>query len=285
MNTVLLGNESTLIATLDECSSLVCVVAEPIYADAERHFGSSLDYARRRAIATMSPDDFLSSPPPCDLVVSAGFGRHIPARIIIHPSVGTINVHQSLLPAYRGRHPLNWAIINGERQVGVTIHHVSDRMDAGPIIFQEPIDVSDQDNIMCVFRKCVAVGNSLLRRALEAVGTPAFEGVRQDESQASYYRPRKPQDGQIEWTNSARDIANLVRALTAPYPGAYFHYGQSRIVVDDTVFVADDGVGAIGVPVACGEHHRVRTGCGALLLTGLRGDSEVRLRRMIRGAA
>jgi len=270
VNTVYLGNETAHLSVLHERSNLICTVAEPIPEQSAHHFGSALVYARERSIPTMSPEAFLASPLACDLMISVGFGRWIAPRVIAQATIGAVNVHYSLLPAYRGRHPLNWAIINGERQIGVTLHRITDRIDAGRVIAQQPISLDDEDDIMSAYAKCVALGERLLRRVLSATSTSEFEGTPQDESRASYYRPRRSEDGLIDWTRPARDIANLVRALTNPYPGAYFYYRQRKIVVDEARCVADNGVGEIGVPVTMGRLYRVRTGLGALLLTRFR---------------
>ena len=282
MKTIFLGNETSYLDTLRDCTGLQCVVGQRVSAETRRYFGSSFDYAGRHGIRTLSPKQYLASPPPADLVVSAGFGRLIPPHVIAAPTIGIINIHHSLLPAYRGRHPLNWALIHGERQTGVTIHHVNERFDEGNIIAQHPVPIDRNDTIMDVFYKTVSAGDALLRRVLSEVGTPMFEGRSQDPSKASYYPPRKPADGLICWNDGAERIRNLVRALTEPYPGAFFlHHGQKTIVDEAELDAGDSPATPIGVPVGRGRHVRVQTGRGALLLTKLRGQAGARFRQHI----
>jgi len=271
MNTVFLGNETAYLDTLRARTDLRCIVAEPTAPEARRVFGSSLTYAERHDIATMSPDAFLAAPPPADLIVSAGFGRRIPGRVIDLPTIGIINIHPSLLPAYRGRHPLNWAIINGERLTGVTIHHVSVHIDEGRIIAQRPVAISADDTILDLHGKTVTVGCALLDQVLDAVGTDAFQGTPQDASNATYFRPRTPADGLIDWQQPAEQIRNLVRALTAPYPGAFFHHRGEKIVVEKaTVLQQDVAPNRPGTVTTHNGDLAVQTGRGTLILTECR---------------
>ncbi len=268
MNTIFLGNEIAYLDTLRARTDLRCIVAEPVALEARRVFGSSLVYAERHKIATMSPSTLLSSPPPADLIVSAGFGRRIPRRIIDLPTIGIINIHASLIPAYRGRHPLNWAIINGERETGVTIHHVNEHIDEGAIIAQQTVPIRPNDRILDVHRKTVAVGRTLLEQVLDAVGTDAFKGKPQDASAAAYYPPRTPADGLINWQQSAEQIRNLVRALTPPYPGAFFHHEGEKIVVEEVSVLPEDmAPNRPGTVTTHKGNMAVQTGRGTLILT------------------
>ncbi len=282
MNTVFLGNETAYLDTLRERTTLCGVVAETIPAEARRVFGSSLAYADRHGIATMSPDVFLSAPPCADLVVSAGFGRRIPRRIIDLPTIGIINIHPSLLPAYRGRHPLNWAIINGEKQTGVTIHHVSERIDEGGVIAHRPVAIEPDDTILDLHWRTVEAGRELLEEVLDAIDAGAFHGTPQGAAGASYYPPRTPADGLIDWQQPAERIRNLVRALAAPYPGAFFYHRGEKIVVERARVLPHDVAPARPGSVTTYEGDiAVQTGCGTLMLTECRGDVARRLSTMV----
>ncbi len=271
MRTIFLGNETAYLDVLRNCTDLECIVGRPVPPKTARYFGSALEYADMHGIATLTPEAFLASPPPAELIISSGFDRLIPPCVIESPRIGIINIHASLLPAYRGRHPLNWAIINGEQQTGVTMHHVSPRMDEGDVIAQKPVAIAYRDNVMDVHNKIVLAGRTLLQEVLGLIGTAAFRGRPQDSDRASYYRPRKPSDGLICWRDRAEQIRNLVRALTEPYPGAFFHCNGRRSIVDEAECVAEEGWrGALGVPVRRGGRFGVRTGKGVLLLQKVR---------------
>jgi len=170
---------------------------------------------------------------PTDLIIVAGYPKLIPRRIIELPSIGIINIHMSLLPAYRGRHPLNWAIINGEKYAGVTIHHISEKFDEGNIICQDRISIKRYDTIADVYAKAVRKGNSLLGKTFRMIGSRQFKGIKQDRRYASYFPPRTPKDGKINWNEPADKIRNLVRALVDPYPGAFFYYRGKKKIVDE----------------------------------------------------
>jgi UDP-4-amino-4-deoxy-L-arabinose formyltransferase/UDP-glucuronic acid dehydrogenase (UDP-4-keto-hexauronic acid decarboxylating) len=144
-------------------------------------------------------------------------------------------------------------------------------MDEGDVIAQKPVVIAYRDNVMDVHNKIVLAGRTLLQEVLAMIGTPAFRGRPQDSDRASYYPPRKPSDGLICWRDSAEQIRNLVRALTEPYPGAFFDCNGRRLIVDEAECVAEEGwPGALGLPVRCGQRFGVRTGKGVLLVEKVR---------------
>ena len=142
-------------------------------------------------------------------------------EILKIPDAGAYNLHGSLLPAYRGRVPVNWAIINGEEKTGVTLHHMVSKADAGDIVGQREVAISREDTAYTLFRKLLRAADLLLEEVLPLIKSRQAPRTRQDLSRGSYYGARRPEDGKIEWGWSARTIYNLVRALTEPYPGAF----------------------------------------------------------------
>ena len=130
-------------------------------------------------------------------------------------------MHGSLLPKYRGRVPVNWAIINGERSTGVTLHHMVKRADAGDIVDQEAVPIGPDDTAREVFNRVVSASRRVLERQLEVIKAGTAPRRAQDESQATTFGGRKPEDGRIDWRQGASQIYNLVRAVTQPYPGAF----------------------------------------------------------------
>ena len=147
-------------------------------------------------------------------------------RMMLKPALlatatrGAFNMHGSLLPKYRGRVPVNWAIIKGETETGATLHEMVEKPDAGRIVDQEAIPILPEENALDVFNKVAAAAEITLARALPALLDGSAVLRPQDLSKGSYYGGRKPEDGIINWMDSAQSIHNLVRAVAPPYPGA-----------------------------------------------------------------
>ena len=156
-----------------------------------------------------------------DLIFSFYYRNMIREEILAVPRLGAFNMHGSLLPKYRGRVPINWAIIQGEQTTGVTLHHMVKRADAGDIVDQEAVPIGPDDTAREVFNKAVMAARRVLERQIEAIEAGTAPRRAQDESQATTFGGRKPEDGRIDWTQSAGQIYNLIRAVTQPYPGAF----------------------------------------------------------------
>lgn len=134
---------------------------------------------------------------------------------------GAYNMHGSLLPSYRGRVPVNWAIVRGESRTGATLHEMVEKPDAGRIVDQLEVPILPNDRAVDVFRKVTVAAEIVLDRALPGLLDGTAELTPQDLSQGSYFGGRKPEDGRIDWTQDARRIHDLVRAVAPPYPGAF----------------------------------------------------------------
>jgi methionyl-tRNA formyltransferase len=233
--TIFIGNLPLFLDVLQQLSDLQLIVAEHVAGRRRAYFGSAIQYAREQGIAYCSPGVYLNNPIDTDLIVVAGYGRLLPSHVIRSPRLGIVNIHPSLLPAYRGRNPLNWALINGEGKTGVTIHHVNDRFDDGGIILQKPFPIRDTDSFLEVHDMFVRVARDLIKELFKIAETPAFKGVAQDPNLVSYYRRIVPIDGRIRFDRTATQARNLVRAFGAPYSGAYFYNKGRRIIVDELV--------------------------------------------------
>ncbi len=166
-----------------------------------------------------------------DLIFSFYYRNMITEEILNIPRLGAFNMHGSLLPRYRGRAPINWAVLNGEQETGVTLHHMVKRADAGDIVDQEAVPVGPDDTAQDVFHKAVKAARLVLERQIDALAKGTAPRRRQDESQATYFGGRKPEDGRIDWTRSARSIYNLIRAVTRPYPGAFTFAGGKKLFI------------------------------------------------------
>lgn len=156
-----------------------------------------------------------------DVIFSFFYRRMIKKPILDIPAKGCINLHGSLLPKYRGRVPLNWVVIAGETASGVTLHYMTEKPDNGDVIAQRRFAISENDTAKNVHEMAASEAGILLREALPQIIAGTNPRTPQDDSQATYFHGRKPVDGLIDWNKSAREVRNLVRGVTKPYPGAF----------------------------------------------------------------
>lgn len=166
-----------------------------------------------------------------DLIVANNWRTWIPPQIFHLPRHGTLNVHDSLLPAYAGFSPLIWALINGEKEVGVTAHMMDEDLDAGDVVVQRAVPVGPEDTATDLFHRTVDLIGPIVTEALDLIAAGRTDWTPQDRSKASFFHKRSIEDGDIDWTWPAEDIARLVRAQSDPYPNAYTHYNGRRVRV------------------------------------------------------
>jgi methionyl-tRNA formyltransferase len=155
-----------------------------------------------------------------DFVFSFYYRQMLGAALLALAPRGALNMHGSLLPKYRGRVPVNWAIIRGEKETGATLHYMLEKPDAGDIVAQTAVPILPDDTAKEVFDKVTVAAELTLDRVLPALIAGNAPRTPQDAARASYFGARKPEDGAIDWSQSASAIHNLVRALAPPYPGA-----------------------------------------------------------------
>ncbi len=189
-------------------------------------FGSVSALARSRGIETLE-DPPLSivlekiralSP---EFIFSFYYRRMLPPEVLALARRGAFNMHGSLLPKYRGRAPVNWAILKGERETGATLHEMVAKPDAGRIVDRQAVPIGPDDTAVEVFARVGGAAETVLKRNIDKLiaGTATLKP--QDLSAGSYFGGRKPEDGRIDWSKSAREIHDLVRAVAPPYPGAF----------------------------------------------------------------
>lgn len=154
-------------------------------------------------------------------------------EILDIPPVGSLNLHGSLLPRYRGRCPVNWVLINGEKETGVTLHYMTPRPDDGDIVGQKRVPIDDNDTALSLHKKLAIAAGDLLEELLPEILENQVECIPQDHSSASYFGGRRPQDGEIDWRQDATNVRNLVRAVTRPYPGAFSYLGYRKCIFWD----------------------------------------------------
>jgi len=191
-------------------------------------FDSVAHLAQSRGLTVITPED--ANHPEIvarirrlrpDFLFSFYYRNMLGADLLALPARGAYNMHGSLLPKYRGRVPVNWAVIRGETQTGATLHQMVAKPDAGGIVDREAVDIGPDDTAADVFGKVTGAAEAVLKRALPLLVEGRARIVPQDLSQGSYFGGRKPEDGRIDWTRSAREVHNLVRGVAPPYPGAY----------------------------------------------------------------
>ena len=175
----------------------------------------------REKIAALKPD----------LILSVYYRHMIGTKILALPPLGAWNMHGSLLPKYRGRAPINWAVLHGESRIGMTLHRMVKSADAGAVVDQEGVEIGPRDTAEQAFRKVLPCARTVLARQIGALLAGTARETPQDEAQANYFSGRKPEDGRIVWAQTSVQIFNLIRAVTDPYPGAFADVGAARLMV------------------------------------------------------
>ena len=156
-----------------------------------------------------------------DIIFSFYYRKMICREILDLPEVGAFNLHGSFLPYYRGRCPVNWVIIKGEKRTGVTLHYMVDKPDAGDIVGQKAVGIDSVDTAKTLYDKLCGAAKELLDELLPLIKIGQIPRHKQDLKAGSYFGGRRPEDGSIDWNKSAMEIYNLIRGVTRPYPGAY----------------------------------------------------------------
>lgn len=164
-------------------------------------------------------------------IFSFYYRNMINAEVLTIPRLGALNLHGSQLPRYRGRVPVNWAVINGESETGATLHYMVEKADAGDIVDQERVEIAFTDTARDVFGKVTDAAVALLARAWPLLRQEKAPRRPMNLSEGNYCGGRKPADGRIDWKNSAVQIYNLIRGVTHPYPGAFTYLGGKKVIL------------------------------------------------------
>jgi len=246
---------------------IAAIYTHPDNAAENNFFGSVARTAAEFGIPVFAPEDvnhplwvsrIQESEP--DVIFSFYYRNLLSEEILNTAKVGAFNLHGSLLPKFRGRAPLNWVLVKGETETGVTLHRMVKRADAGDIVAQERVAITADETALTLHHKLCTTAKTLLTSALPAIKSGQFSETAQDESQASCFGRRSPEDGAIAWTGTALEAHNLVRAVTEPWPGAYSYVGggkfiiwKSRIVENTTGARAGTVLSVNPLVIACGE--------------------------------
>jgi methionyl-tRNA formyltransferase len=169
-----------------------------------------------------------------DLFVIVAF-RILPKEVFTIPPKGSFNLHGSLLPKYRGAAPIQWALIKGDKETGLTTFTLAEKVDTGNIYYQEKIEINDDDNFGTLHDRMSELGAEVMLKTVEMIESGNFTLKEQDNSNASPAPKITKEIQQIDWNKSAEEIHNLIRGLS-PYPGAFFHFNDKLIKIYSTKF-------------------------------------------------
>ncbi|MBU5612685.1 formyltransferase [Geomonas azotofigens] len=226
---------------------------------------SSINDAENRAILAELAPDFL---------LSFYYRNMITPQVLALATRGALNLHGSYLPRFRGRVPVNWAVIKGEGTTGATLHYMVEKPDAGEIVDQEQVEIAFEDTAFDVFNKVTEAALTVLRRSWPLLVAGTAPRIPMDLTAGNYCRGRKPEDGRIDWNMSAVEIYNLVRGVTHPYPGAFTTLAGKKLLVWQAYPV--EGTGDPG-RVLSTQPLLVGTGSGVLELRRLQFEGEAEL--------
>lgn len=166
-----------------------------------------------------------------DLIVCVNFDQILKKDIINLPTIGCINTHASLLPKYRGRAPLNWAMINGEKYSGVTVHFIDEGIDTGDIILQEKIKIDEDDYICDLLNKVKNIYPKIVLNSIKSLECNNLNLIKPDLSKGFYVNKRNKDDGKIDFSKPSKDIMNFIKAISKPYPGAFLYHNNKKIII------------------------------------------------------
>jgi methionyl-tRNA formyltransferase len=284
MRVVFLGNHTVGVRALQaisEVAEVAGVVAHPpdpeegIRYESVHRFASGCGWKVMRGKAK---DDetkaFISSARP-DLLWITDYRYLLPTSLLTLASQGAVNLHPSLLPKYRGRASLNWAILKGETKLGLTAHFVDEEMDSGDIIAQVDYEIRQDQDVGDCLEILYPLYGSITRQILGYFLAGRVPRTPQDHSQASVFPRRKPEDGLIDWNQPARSICDLVRAVAAPYPGAFTTFAGEKLTVWKARVLSDVGKNSCSGYVATVDQQGITVCCGqgSLLLTRVQHEA------------
>lgn len=244
------------------------VVTHEDSASENAWFGSVAEVAAGHGIEVLKPAD--PNREECirrvadlapDYIFSFYYRLLLRDRMLASARWGALNMHGSLLPKYRGRACVNWAILNGETETGATLHYMVDKPDAGPIIAQEPVPIGIDDTALVVSQAVAAAGARLLVRALPALASGPPPGRPMNLSRGSYFGARTADDGRIDWALPAARIHALIRAVAPPFPGAFTDLLSERLIFAGSHWLGEKSAHPRLAPCLYVEEQRLYLDC------------------------
>jgi methionyl-tRNA formyltransferase len=233
----------------------------PVYQPADINTAASVAYLKGLA---------------ADLFVVIAYGQKLSQEILDIPAIMPVNIHASLLPAYRGAAPINWAIINGETITGVTLMKVTLRMDTGPVIHQKPCEIRASDTATTLAQRLAVDAGEVLLEGIALLQNGSYALSPQDGSKASFAPKLNRANGLIDWKKSAPDIINLIRGCV-PWPGAFTSYKGKRVLIHKASIAPYAGIAAVSagqVVHISAEGIVVSAAGGALLIESLQMEGK-----------
>lgn len=240
MKIFFLGNHTVGVRVLEEIiktQAIVGVVAHPPDPEDGVKYLSVYDFAIHHSLKVIRSDakgdivqKLIDETKP-DLLWVTDYRYLLPNSLIRKAPLGAVNFHPSLLPKYRGRAPINWAILNGETELGLTVHFIDEGMDSGDIIAQQKFTLTQEQDVGDALEMLYPIYQELTLLTLRFFESGQVPRAPQDHLQATSYPKRRPKDGLIDWELSASHIHNFVRALARPYPGAFTYLGDQKIII------------------------------------------------------
>jgi methionyl-tRNA formyltransferase len=206
-----------------------------------------------------------------DFIFSFYYRNMIKPVVLEIPRVGSLNLHGSCLPKYRGRVPVNWVVINGETETGVTLHYMVEKPDSGDIVDREKVEIAFTDTALDVFNKVTLAAVTVVARAWPLLREGRAARIPMDIRAGNYCRGRKPEDGRIDWSRPAIEVYNLIRGVTHPYPGAFTCLHGRKIIIWQAW--PRDGQGEPG-RIMSHEPLLIGTGGGLLEIRKIQTDGE-----------
>lgn len=241
MKIIFMGTPAFSVKILDKINKeheVVMVVTQPDsfnYRKKIYTYSPVKEYALSHNLEVFQPvklkdemDKVLSTP--CDLIVTAAYGQFVPSKILDYPKYKAINVHGSLLPKRRGGAPIQRALIEGDKETGITIMYMAKKMDAGDIIKMESLPILDSDNQETLFDRLSTLGSEMILDVISSIEKGTVNPIKQDENEATFSLNLTKEDEIVDFSKSARDIFNQIRGLS-PNPGGYFIIDNVQIKV------------------------------------------------------
>lgn len=212
-----------------------------------------------------------------DLLVVVAYGQILSKSLLEWPRYGAVNVHGSLLPKYRGAAPIQWAMINGEKETGVTTMLMDQGVDTGDMLFQAKTAIRADDTAQSLHDRLADIGADLLIQTLDALSTESLTPIPQDDAQATFAPMLSKKDGEIDWRQNAETIVNRIQAMT-PWPGAFTFYQEQRLNIYAAKAVSQSTESLPGTVIpAFDDELKVATGSGVLVIEKLQRSSGKRL--------
>ncbi len=244
-----MGNDGNLVNEILKLNhvKLIGVVADDVSKAERKYFGSSFSISKELEIPVVSQESFNKNYEKyikgifkyVDIIFMQGYRYKIKKELLQDKKIKIINFHQSLLPKYGGRHPLNWAIIEDEKLTGITFHYINEDFDAGDIILQRKIKILKSDDIISLYNRTIKVASRLIGKILKLAYDKSFVSIKQDLAKRKYLAPRTLEDGKILKNEIIKQVRNKIRALAFPYPGAFVYLNGKKVIIDDVKRIGD----------------------------------------------